>query len=61
MIMNYLKRHSSLHNDLKHKIICCLNSTHILYAGCIAIITIETYVSLILGKEQTKTSCLFKF
>lgn len=61
MIMNDLKRHSSLCNDLKHKIIYCLNSTHILYVGCIAIITIETCMSLILGKQQTKTSCLFKF
>lgn len=61
MIMNDLKRHSSLYNDLKHKIIYCLNSTRILYVGCIAIVTIETCMSLILGKQQTKTSCLFKF
>lgn len=59
--MNDLKRHSSLYNKLKHKIIYCLNNPKILYVGCIAIITIETCISLILGRQQTKTRCLFKF
>lgn len=61
MIMNDLKRHSSLYNKLKHRIIYGLNNTQILYVGCIAIVTIETCISLILGRQQTKTSCLFKF
>ena len=61
MIMNDLKRHSSSYNDLKHEIIYCWNSAHNLYVGCRAIITIETYTSLILGKQQNKSSCLFKF
>lgn len=49
MTMNDLKRHSPLHNKLKHKIIYCLNNAQILYMGCIVIITIETCLSLILG------------
>lgn len=61
MIMKYLKRHSSLYNKLKHKIIYCLNNTQILYVGCTAIVAIETCISLILGRQQTKTSCLFKW
>lgn len=61
MVMNDLKRHTPLYNELKHKITYFLSSTHILYVGCIAIITIETCMSLLLGKQQTKTSCLFKF
>lgn len=48
-VMNDLKRHSSLHNKLKHKIVYCLNNAQILYVGCIVIITIETCFSLILG------------
>lgn len=49
MIMNDLKRHSSLHNKLKQKIVYYLNNAQILYVGCIVIITIETCFSLILG------------
>lgn len=49
MIMNDLKRHSSLYHKLKHKIIYCLNNAQILYVRCIAIITDETCIGLILG------------